>query len=178
MKSLASGVQTALDTGDLRVVVFCELSLSTTLRVCTAAHDLDWDGYTWTGVGALAFIDAIEEKSSLEAVGYKIGLSGVPSSTLSVALSEAMQGKACKVWFAVLDNSYQMVGSPTLEIDALIDGPIIEDVPNQSSTITLTVENHLADAGRANARRYTDADQQAEYPGDGFFRFVSSMVDQ
>lgn len=178
MKSLAGGVQTALDSDELRVVLFCELGLSTVQRLCSAAHDVTWNGYTWVGVGALSFVEPVEEVSTLEAVGYKIGLSGVPSSQIAVALGEPMQNKSCKLWFAVLDNAYQMVGSPTLEIDAYIDGPIIEDAPNKDSRITLTVENALADASRPRVKRFTDADHQATYPGDKFFEFVASMVDQ
>ena len=31
------------------------------------------------------------------------------------------------------------------------------------------------DLERAEVRRYTDADQQAEYPGDRFFEFVAAL---
>ena len=31
------------------------------------------------------------------------------------------------------------------------------------------------DLERAEVRRYTDADQQAEYPGDRFFEFVPAL---
>ncbi len=39
----------------------------------------------------------------------------------------------------------------------------------------LTCESRLVDLERAEVRRYTDADQQAEYPGDRFFEFVPAL---
>ena len=41
--------------------------------------------------------------------------------------------------------------------------------------ISLTCESRLVDLERAEVRRYTDADQQAEYPGDRFFEFVPAL---
>ncbi|AWV21498.1 Transcriptional regulator, LacI family [Roseomonas mucosa] len=41
--------------------------------------------------------------------------------------------------------------------------------------VSLTCEGRLVDLERAEVRRYTDADQQAEYPGDRFFEFVPAL---
>ena len=41
--------------------------------------------------------------------------------------------------------------------------------------ITLLAENRLRDLERLRARNYTDADQQAEYPGDRGFEFVPAL---
>jgi hypothetical protein len=36
-------------------------------------------------------------------------------------------------------------------------------------------ESRLVDLERAEVRRYTDADQQAEYQGDRFFEYVPAL---
>jgi hypothetical protein len=42
-------------------------------------------------------------------------------------------------------------------------------------SVALAYESRLVDLERAEVRRYTDADQQAEYPGDRFFEFVPAL---
>ena len=42
-------------------------------------------------------------------------------------------------------------------------------------SVALACESRLVDLKRAEVRRYTDADQQAEYPGDRFFEFVPAL---
>jgi hypothetical protein len=41
--------------------------------------------------------------------------------------------------------------------------------------VTLSCESRLVDLERAEVRRYTDADQQGEHPGDRFFEFVPAL---
>ena len=48
----------------------------------------------------------------------------------------------------------------------------------ETATVSLTVESRLADLERPRARRYTDSDQQAEYPGDLAFQYVQSLVEK
>ena len=42
-------------------------------------------------------------------------------------------------------------------------------------SVALAYESRLVDLERAEVRRYTDADKQAEYPGDRFFEFVPAL---
>jgi hypothetical protein len=42
-------------------------------------------------------------------------------------------------------------------------------------SVTLACESRLVDLERAEVRRYTDADQQAEYQGDRFFEYVPAL---
>ena len=44
-----------------------------------------------------------------------------------------------------------------------------------TATITMKVENRLRDLERARVRRYTDADQQARFPGDSGLEYVLAL---
>ena len=46
------------------------------------------------------------------------------------------------------------------------------------SEVLLTAENRLADWDRPRIRRYNDADQQSEYPGDLGMQFAEQMVNK
>jgi hypothetical protein len=46
------------------------------------------------------------------------------------------------------------------------------------ASVTVRLENRLADWERPRLRRYTDEDQQRAHPGDKGFEFVTSTVDK
>ena len=50
-----------------------------------------------------------------------------------------------------------------------------EVVDGAEPRVSLACESRLVDLERAEVRRHTDADQQAEYPGDRFFEFVPAL---
>jgi hypothetical protein len=53
----------------------------------------------------------------------------------------------------------------------------MEVVDGPEPRIVLTCESRLVDLERAEVRRYTDPDQQAEYPGNRFFEYVPALQD-
>ena len=52
---------------------------------------------------------------------------------------------------------------------------VMEVTDGAEARISLTCESRLVDLERAEVRRYTDADQQAEYQGDRFFEYVPAL---
>jgi hypothetical protein len=68
----------------------------------------------------------------------------------------------------------QMVGDAVRVFAGKTDVPVVED-DGASCTIGITGESALVDLERARTRRYTDQDQQAEYPGDSGFEFVTRL---
>lgn len=47
-----------------------------------------------------------------------------------------------------------------------------------TATVTVKLLNRMADWERPKVRRYTDQEQQRQYPGDNGMRFVASTVDK
>src|SRR5690348_17133335 len=72
------------------------------LRLWTGMGDLVWNGYTWTGGGNLLAISPIEESTRIEALGFSVTLSGMPSALISLALQSIRQGKPGKLWLGLL----------------------------------------------------------------------------
>lgn len=178
MKTVGTNAATVLSSDAARVCAFVQLDFTSgTQRYTTLPYTVTWNGNDWTGLGNLVEISEIREAEALVATGVKITLSGIPASFVSLALSESIQSKDCTIWFAALGTDGTVQDTPPIEFKGSVDNPEIAiDAPN--CTITINVESVLADFARPKVRRYNDADQQAEYPGDRFFEFVPQMTER
>jgi hypothetical protein len=166
----------ALAGENVPLLCFIELQFgSGTVRVCNAAYNFSWDSYTWIGAGQVLGVSGVEEGADLQAYGVTMRLSGVPAAYVSVALNEHYQGRTAKIWAAPLDSSYTIIADPVLVFNGRMDVmPIRMD--GGSAVIELSIESRLIDWERPRVRRYNDADQQAEYPGDLGLQYVEQMV--
>jgi hypothetical protein len=173
----SSAVDAALASGNVPLLSFVEMDFpSGFLRVNNSAISISWNGYDWLGVGRVGSIDSIEEGAGLESRGMRFRVSGVPQANIATALGQQYQGRSCKVWLAPLSSDHIVIADPVLVFWGRMDVMDIE--LGETATITVTAESRLADWQRPRVRRYTDEDQQAEYPGDKGFEFVAQMVEK
>lgn len=175
---VATASANALVAANVPMVIFVELQLSSgTIRLCSAPYSMTWNGQLWVGFGRLGSIEPIKETTTLEVTGLKMSLSGVDSAVLSTAFNEHVQGRTALLYLALLDASYAVLPDPIQEFRGRIDIMQIDDT-GADGTISLTVENRIADFKRPNVRRFNSADQQALFPGDRFFDFVPDMQEK
>ena len=131
---------------------------------------------TYTGTGNLGSVSGIGESVEVRPTGITLKLSGVASSLLSIVLTEHLQGRTAKVYLATFTDPGALEGTLLL-FQGRIDNPQIDD-DGTEATITLPVENRLADFDRPNQTLfYTHEDQQGLYTGDLAFEFVEALVD-
>ncbi len=156
------------------------------------AIDLDFDGgnvLLWTGYGDIAFggdtyvgggdflgISPIAETSEIEAKGVTISLSGISSTLIAAALTEAYQGRSAKVYFGTI-SSGAVVADPYLMFSGRMDVMTIDEA-GDTSDITVQVESRLIDLDRARNRRYTSEDQKIDYPNDKGLEFIADLQDK
>lgn len=110
-RDLTGGVSSRIAAGVVHPVLFVEAAFyaagspdETFLRLWTGVGDLAWDGKTWTGAGHLLRLSPMEESSEIKAVGFSVELSGLPQSILSLALANARQGRAGRVWLGLIGS--------------------------------------------------------------------------
>lgn len=176
-RSITAAVDSAFAGENVPLLLFAQLEFdSGTTRVTNCAYDVTWNGYTWTGVGALGSIDAVQEGADLQAYGLALKLSGIPTAQLAIALDEDYQGRAATIWAAPLDSNHQTIADPVIVFKGRMDTMPIS--MGRTGEIVLNLESRLVDWERARVRRYNDADQQAEYPGDLGLQFVEQMVEK
>jgi hypothetical protein len=102
-------------------------------------------------------------------------LSGVPNDILGYALTDIQRGLSAQIYFGLFDTDGKtIIPNPVLAYSGRVDQPKITD-GGDTCTISVNVENPLVDMNRPVDRRYTDADQQRDFPGDLGCSFVNSI---
>ena len=176
-RSLTTAVQNQLAASELEPFFAIKLAFdSGDVRIWTGYTDITVASETYIGGGQLLSISPIEETVEIAAKGVQFGLNGIDSSLVSVALTENYQGRSAKVYLGVL-SSGAVVSDPYLLFDGRMDIMTIEDA-GDTATITLSAESRLIDLERPRVRRYTNSDQQNQFPGDTSLRFVADLQDK
>lgn len=174
-RTLGAAYLTALDAANVRPVFLVSIELaSTTLYLWSGVGDLSWDSKTWTGVGTFGEITGLPESAEVRADNVTLTLNGIPASVIANALDDVRQGRPVLIYMALLDDSGALIGSPALAVRGRVDAASIEEGA-ETASVRIAVENRLIDLQRPRVRRYTDADQQAEFSGDLGFEFVPSL---
>jgi len=159
----------------LSVLAFLDFD-SAPVYLNTSAHSIIYDGNTYLGAGQLGSISRIDEKSEIEATSLELGLSGIPTEYISLALQEKYQGRQVKIYLAILDSDYQLQGIPLTLFVGKMD--YMQILLSDTATISLVCNSILSDWSRPRVRRYNNEDQQIEYPNDKGFEFVQQSVEK
>ena len=156
-------------------VVLVELDFASgAFRAWTGLGQLNWAGKVFEGVGSIGAVGEVEETVELRAVRLTLALSPVPQEVVDIALAErSFRLHPARLWGALLDAEGAFVADPFPLWAGLMDTMEVTD--GAEPRVALTCESRLVDLERAEVRRYTDADQQAEYPGDRFFEYVPAL---
>lgn len=175
-RALSTAFSTALQANRLAAFVLLDLGFSSgTDYVCTLAHDVIYNGNTYVAsMGVLSVASVTETGGSVQ--GLQIQIAGAPQANLAIALSERVQGRPITMRLAVLD------AAGALQVDTnvwsgLMDTMQIDDSGDQP-IVTITAEHMLAVWERARPVRFTDAQQQALYPGDRCCEFVADLAER
>jgi hypothetical protein len=153
----------------LGVTQLIELDLTDPVRVTTAGMDIQWNGDTYVGGRAINATSIKDQGGSV--MGLQFSLSGVQSDTLAIALAEPIQGKLIQVWTVILDPITQQILDVSLTWAGTMDLMPIQQTGAQA-VINVTAEHRGISFARPKGKHYTDADQQALYPGDACLQFI------
>lgn len=150
---------------------------SGTARFALGTSDLVLNGATYLAVGMLAAVGTSEESTEIKATGLTIQLSGIPRDAIILTLLQGYQGRRGTVWEVVCNpDTFAVIGQPICVFRGRMDAMNVE--LGETATVSVTLESRLADWSRARIRRYTDEDQQKQFPGDTGFRFVPSITEK
>lgn len=139
--------------------------------------DIVIGGDLFLGVGALGTISAAEEGIELRSYGMTVGITGVPSDAVAIALGQAYQGRPGTVWEVVLDaEQWVPIAAPIVIFRGRMDQMNI--TVGVTAQITVSLENRLTDWERPKIRRYNSVDQRARDPNDGSFRFLPATTEK
>ena len=165
----------ALDASVLRPAIFVSMAFANeTLHLWSGTGTVTWNGISWSGVGTLGSIASVEEGSTVQARGTVLTLSGIDPQLLGDSLSDLQQGLPVTVWLALFDSTPAIIANPVIVFQGRMDQPTIT-MDGTTATIQINCESRLIDMNVPAERRYTNEDQQRDYPNDRGFEFVNAI---
>jgi hypothetical protein len=163
----------------VRPIVFVYASFpDVEVRFWSGLGELQWAGETWLGTGSLLAIEDIAESTDSSQKGVAVRLSGVPSELFDATSLGNYQNRPAKIWFAALNEAFELIIEPYLYFSGVLDSDNVEDNATEV-IITIFAESRLSDHLRARVFRYTHEDQQTLYPeaDDRGLEFVAALQD-
>jgi hypothetical protein len=181
-RTLSPGVLAQVQAGQLRPAFFLEIAFLTETVWLWSGLGSNTPpgpaygpttfpyGQTFLGMGWLGQIRAVPAVTDVIAQNVTLVLSGIPTELVTDAINAVRQNSIATLWLAVLDGSNNVIGDPVQIFAGSLDVPTLVEGA-ETSTLSITAENPLIDLNRSPQRRFTDIDQQTDFPGDtGFFQ--------
>ncbi len=176
MRTVSTAAAAALASGMVPIAVLIEMDISTPLFLNTSNIDLVIGGVTYYGTRGLGKIAPMADTPA-EVKGLSFELSGVPSTSVSLVLSELVQGKAVRIKTAIFDPVTYAVLDVRQRWSGLLDVMTISDSAN-GAVISVTAEHAGIDLARPATTLYSNAEQQRLHSGDLFYQFMADQVEQ
>lgn len=181
-------VDAALASGQMVIGLLAFMDMpSGVLRLSNLPFDVQWtDPYnaggphTWKGLAGFGSASAPEEGTALQDYEIVLRMSGIPEEYWAITLNEAYMNRTARVWLALLDSDHQVIPDPVLLFAGRMDAPevIIGGEGEQGAVVNLPATSRLADWETSRDLRYTNAAQQAIFPGDKGLEFVNETVEK
>lgn len=172
---LSSGLQSAINAQNMRPFFLIEGHFdSGHLNLWTGIGELVYGGKTYYGVGSILSLSSIKETKQIEASGMSFTLSGLDTSILALAMNENYQDRPAYVYLGAFDDSWQVITDPYLIFEGRMDVMPIEK-GEDTTTVTVNVENIMVDLAKATVWYYTPEDQKLIFPGDTGFDRITSL---
>lgn len=177
--TLSAAQQTALEQPVVRSVYFVELDFAGgTSRVSTLNQNLDWGGYTWSGLGALGGISPADEVDGLASKQLTFTLNAADVSWLAIALGSVAQyrGRPAKLYFCPLDEGFALIGTPQKCWQGIMDTVNTGIGRGGAAQILLKCETAAFGLKRRAPRRMNAAQQKLRHPADTGFDYLPDLI--
>ena len=194
-RSMTAGMQAAIAAETGAIAHLLEVNASGgKLYLCTAPHDISWDGHTWVGIGGVLGIGDIEEKDDGSSTGTTLTLSGVDQTLIATILTNHVRGREAVIYLVHFDSSWAIVSDPLELFRGFLNGKFDvrehrDTEGNRAGTVTINtrIASRLDELGqvravRTNLHSHRDMLRRAglasSYLADAFFQFVPELVNR
>ncbi|WP_115720201.1 hypothetical protein [Gallaecimonas mangrovi] len=173
---LSAEMQEMLRNKYITAILMARLDfVSGIVAVHSGVGDVTFDGAVYKGIGVLGQVSQVKQSNAVKPYTLRLTLSGIPQELAQTAITEKYQGRDGRLYIGAMDSFAQVTATQLLFRGRMDVMPINLGNP---STIALDINSRSTDWKRAKNGRYTDADQQAKYPGDKFFEYVAQMAEK
>lgn len=165
----------AIDSPSFQLALFVQLTFSSaTVYLWSGYGSVTWNGQTWTGLGTLIGIEAVEDGITVQARGVAVSLSGLDPTLLSDCMAEFVLGGPAIIYLVPYVSGTLYTVPFTVWLGTM-DRPTIEVPDASSAKITINCENTFISMNTPADRRYTTEDQQMQWPDDLGMSFVDGI---
>lgn len=135
------------------------------------------DGQVWEGTAGLASISGLSVPIGTAAQQVTFSLSGVDPRVLVLARQQSarVKGRDCAVYLQLFNEDWSLRGPVRHVWSGALDVMTYKAEGDGTYVVELTAENLWAGRRKPPFGFYTDADQQARFPGDLGCQFVASL---
>ncbi len=106
----------ALSSASITHGEFVRLTTSTaTYTFCNAAAPVVADGISFTGLGSLLSVGAVNREIKATSIDMIIGLIGIDPTNVFLVLGSNIKGSTVEVWRGFFDSNYQIITSPSTQ---------------------------------------------------------------
>tara|TARA_R110000868_G_scaffold29889_27_gene111167 strand:+ start:833 stop:1387 length:555 start_codon:yes stop_codon:yes gene_type:complete len=177
-RDLSSAMLTRLAAAAKRPALFFEgVFASGPVNLWSGTGEIVWDSKTWLGAGQFGGVSNVQDSIEFRATSATVMLSGIPQSILDKAIGEYRRNKDCTLWLGFFDDDWSLVADPEVSFAGKMDPPVIDE-GSATATISIRLESRVLRLNQANQRRYTNEDQQLDFPNDLGFEFVPSIQEK
>lgn len=134
-------------------------------------------GQIWEGTAGLATISGLSVPIGTAAQQASFGLSGVDPRVIALARQQSakVKGRDCSVYLQLFNEDWSLRGPVRHVWSGLLDVMTYKMEAGGTYSVDLTAENLWAGRRKPPHGYYTDADQQARFPGDLGCQYVASL---
>lgn len=176
--ALTAAMQAGIEQGFPRYV-FAEIDHPNGMvRAWGGVGDIEWNGSTWKGVGALGRLSQVERSTELQIADRTITLRGVDPDA-SNYLSGSVRKRVAKFWIALLHPvTRTVVPDPYLIDEVQMDSQSLSNGEDGNLEVNITGYSGLWTLQRAQNLAWSTEQAQAAYPGDTGFDQIPSLVNK
>lgn len=153
-----------------------------TFRCWSGIGELEYNGYTWTGIGNLGRVGPVKKTAELGIQEVTFALSGVDQQTVAL-LSDVVRNRSGMVWLAALDERGRIIADPYELLDTQLDYQSFQASADGTATVIITARSGFYTLERAVDDCWTDEDQKKRFPesddgGDTGCALIASLQNQ
>lgn len=150
---------------------------SGTARFWTGIGPLSWNGYVWTGSGALGTVTPIKRTSDMAIQEINFTLAGVDAAVAG-GLNDNVRNLPGRVWLACLGSGNTIIANPYPILDAQLDYQTLSAAEDGSVAIQITARSGFYTLERGLDEAWTTEQQKIDFSGDSGLDLISGLQNQ
>jgi len=142
------------------------------LRLSSGQSNFEFNGETYT-YGSLSSLGAIGEEARSKGLSLEVGVVAVDPAVMTAFANADYINSPARVYLLPHDEDWNIIGGGILFFDGvLVDSSLSY---GRKPEVRLRCGSSADSAFRVRSERYSDAEQQAKYPGDLGMQYAAEV---